>query len=118
MAVRTIEVREKVMETNNRIAAEVRERLSRARVPAFNLVSSPGAGKTLLLERTLEALGSELTVAVVAGAPTWPRPEAKTPPNSRPRWLQCPTGYGSSSAPSGHFPTPLGLSIFVNLLSN
>ena len=36
-------------------------------MPALNLVSSPGAGKTLLLERTLQALGSTLTMAVVTG---------------------------------------------------
>jgi hydrogenase nickel incorporation protein HypB len=67
MAVRTIEVREKVMARNNEIAAAVRDRLARAGVTALNLVSSPGSGKTLLLERTLEALGEELGIAVVAG---------------------------------------------------
>jgi len=36
-------------------------------VVALNLVSSPGSGKTLLLERTLAALGEELGIAVVAG---------------------------------------------------
>lgn len=67
MAVRTIEVRERVMAANDRIAAGIRERLAAAGVPAFNLVSSPGAGKTLLLERTLERLGRELEIAVVTG---------------------------------------------------
>jgi hydrogenase nickel incorporation protein HypB len=45
MAVRTIEVREKVMAMNNELAAVVRQRLSDAGVVAFNLVSSPGSGK-------------------------------------------------------------------------
>ncbi len=67
MAVRTIEVRERLMARNDAIAATVRERLGRAGVAAFNLVSSPGSGKTLLLERTLEALGEELGIAVVTG---------------------------------------------------
>jgi hydrogenase nickel incorporation protein HypB len=67
MAVRRIEVREKVMARNNEIAQAVRERLRAAGVPMFNLVSSPGSGKTLLLERTLEAVGEELGIAVVAG---------------------------------------------------
>jgi hydrogenase nickel incorporation protein HypB len=67
MAVRTIEVRERVMAKNDELAAEVRGRLAEARVPAFNLVSSPGAGKTLLLERTLQELGSRLRFAVVTG---------------------------------------------------
>ncbi|HEX7023322.1 MAG TPA: hydrogenase nickel incorporation protein HypB [Gemmatimonadales bacterium] len=67
MAVRTIEVRERVMARNDALAAEVRRRLTDAGVTTFNLVSSPGSGKTLLLERTLEALGEELGIAVVTG---------------------------------------------------
>ncbi|MEK6767555.1 MAG: hydrogenase nickel incorporation protein HypB [Gemmatimonadota bacterium] len=67
MAVRTIEVRESVMAKNNELATEVRRRLREASVTALNLVSSPGSGKTLLLERTVETLGEELGIAVVAG---------------------------------------------------
>jgi hydrogenase nickel incorporation protein HypB len=67
MAVRTIEVRERVMARNDELADEVRGRLRESRVSALNLVSSPGAGKTLLLERTLDALGEELRIAVVTG---------------------------------------------------
>lgn len=67
MAVRTIEVRERVMARNDEIAGGVRRRLTTAGVPMLNLVSSPGAGKTLLLERTLADLGTELRLAVVTG---------------------------------------------------
>jgi hydrogenase nickel incorporation protein HypB len=67
MAVRTIEVRESLMARNNELAAGVRQRLDDAGVPMFNLVSSPGSGKTTLLERTLAALGEELSIAVVTG---------------------------------------------------
>ncbi|HJS41921.1 MAG TPA: hydrogenase nickel incorporation protein HypB [Gemmatimonadales bacterium] len=67
MTVRTIEVRERVLARNDEIAVRVRARLAAARVPAFNLVSSPGSGKTLLLERTLAELGSKLRIAVVTG---------------------------------------------------
>lgn len=67
MAVKTIEVRERVMARNDEIAARVRDRLRAARVPMFNLVSAPGSGKTLLLERTLADLGSELRIGVVTG---------------------------------------------------
>jgi hydrogenase nickel incorporation protein HypB len=55
------------MAKNDEFAAEVRRRLDDAGVTAFNLVSSPGSGKTLLLERTLEALGEELDIAVMTG---------------------------------------------------
>jgi hydrogenase nickel incorporation protein HypB len=67
MAIRTIEVREKVMARNDELAATVRDRLRENGVTALNLVSSPGAGKTLLLERTLAELGQELRIAIVAG---------------------------------------------------
>lgn len=67
MAVRTIEVRERVMAKNDELAASVRERLQAAGIAAFNLVSSPGSGKTTLLECTLDALGEELGVAVITG---------------------------------------------------
>ena len=67
MGVRTIDVRERVMERNNEMAAEVRRRLEEHRVCAFNLVSSPGSGKTLLLERTLERLGDRVEMAVITG---------------------------------------------------
>lgn len=67
MAIRRIEVRERVMEKNDELAADIRARLQAHGVPSFNLVSSPGSGKTLLLERTLQELGSELRMAVVTG---------------------------------------------------
>jgi hydrogenase nickel incorporation protein HypB len=67
MAVRTIEVRERVMARNDALAAQVRARLAEHEIAAFNLVSSPGAGKTLLLERTLAELGEELDIAVITG---------------------------------------------------
>jgi hydrogenase nickel incorporation protein HypB len=67
MTIRTIELRERVMAKNDELAAEVRRRLAEHDITAFNLVSSPGSGKTLLLERTLATLGEELGIAVVTG---------------------------------------------------
>ena len=67
MAVRKIEVRERVMARNNEIASTVRSRLAHHGVTALNIVSSPGSGKTALLERTLAALGDELGIAVITG---------------------------------------------------
>jgi len=67
MAVRTIEVRERVMAKNDELAAAVRAQLAKHEVKAFNLVSSPGSGKTLLLERTLAELGDKIHMAVVTG---------------------------------------------------
>lgn len=67
MTVRTIEVRERVMARNDEVALRVRARLVASGVPTFNLVSSPGSGKTLLLERTLADLGNDVRIAVVTG---------------------------------------------------
>jgi hydrogenase nickel incorporation protein HypB len=67
MAVRTIDVRERVMARNDELAADVRRRLREAGVLTFNLVSSPGSGKTALLERTLADLGEDLAISVVTG---------------------------------------------------
>jgi hydrogenase nickel incorporation protein HypB len=67
MTVRLIEVREKIMARNDEMAAIVRSRLAHFGVPAFNLVSSPGSGKTSLLERTIAHLGREMSIAVVTG---------------------------------------------------
>lgn len=55
------------MERNDALARDVRRRLDEHGVTALNLVSSPGSGKTLLLERTLQDLGSELRMGVVTG---------------------------------------------------
>lgn len=67
MAIRTIEIEKHVMAKNDETAQLVRERLAMNSVRAFNLVSSPGAGKTTILERTLETLGDEIEIAVVTG---------------------------------------------------
>lgn len=48
-------------------AAEVRARLDQHRVLGLNLMSSPGSGKTSLLEATLARLGGQLRWAVVEG---------------------------------------------------
>ena len=59
MAVRTIEVRERVMARNDELAAQVRDRLAAHDIIAFNLVSSPGAGRqTALLQPSWEARAS------------------------------------------------------------
>lgn len=65
MGVVTIE--RKVLERNDALAAGNRLALARHGIFAINLVSSPGAGKTSLLERTIETLRGALRLAVVEG---------------------------------------------------
>ena len=62
-----ITVVEKILGANERLAAANRELLDQAAVFGLNLMASPGAGKTSLIERTLETLGGRLKVAAVDG---------------------------------------------------
>lgn len=62
-----ITVVEKILGANERLAAANRELLDEASAYSLNLMASPGAGKTSLIERTLESLGGRFRVAVVDG---------------------------------------------------
>jgi hydrogenase nickel incorporation protein HypB len=62
-----VELGQKVLSENSRIAAELRERFREHGVLCVNLISSPGSGKTSLLECTLERLPKAARVAVLTG---------------------------------------------------
>ncbi len=62
-----IPIVEKILSANDRLAAQNRARLEQAGVVALNLMASPGAGKTSLIERTIGGLQGELRLAVVDG---------------------------------------------------
>ncbi|MCX6828140.1 MAG: hydrogenase nickel incorporation protein HypB [candidate division Zixibacteria bacterium] len=62
-----INIEEKVLSENDRLAAEIRKKLAARRIVSLNLVSSPGSGKTSLLERTLGSLSDEINMALIAG---------------------------------------------------
>jgi hydrogenase nickel incorporation protein HypB len=62
-----IPVIENILNANDRLADENRARLDSAGVFAINLMASPGAGKTSLIEQTLPRLNGQLRVAVVDG---------------------------------------------------
>lgn len=63
--VRILEVKESVFANNDRKADELRDDLKRRGTFLLNLMSSPGSGKTTTLERTIEALRDELSIAVM-----------------------------------------------------
>lgn len=56
MKPRLLEIRQGVLEKNDLLAAALRERFHQAGVFVVNLVSSPGSGKTMFLERTLRMM--------------------------------------------------------------
>ncbi len=65
-----IPVVEKILSANDRLADENRSTLDRAKVFSLNFMASPGAGKTSLIERTVQALSggeSPLRLAVIDG---------------------------------------------------
>ena len=57
----------KVLSENDRLAANLREHFRDHGILCLNLISSPGSGKTSLLERTLEALSRSERAAVLTG---------------------------------------------------
>ena len=62
-----VTVVEKILNANDQLAAENQQRLDAAGVFAINILASPGAGKTSLFLRTIEALASRLRLAVIEG---------------------------------------------------
>ncbi len=62
-----ITIERKVLEKNDEFARQNRAALEARGILVLNLVSSPGAGKTSIVERTLEHIGKELKVAVIEG---------------------------------------------------
>jgi hydrogenase nickel incorporation protein HypB len=64
---RIVTVRQGILKKNDELALENRLKFQAARVRVLNLASSPGAGKTALLERTFKDFGSSLKMAVAVG---------------------------------------------------
>ena len=62
-----ITVEKKVLSENDRIAESLRARFREHGILVLNCISSPGSGKTSLLERTLEAFPRDTRVAVLTG---------------------------------------------------
>lgn len=62
-----VEVEKNLLAQNDRIAQENKKILEQAGVFAFDIVGSPGCGKTALLEHLLKELGGEINLAVIEG---------------------------------------------------
>ena len=62
-----IPVVENILNANDRIAQENYNRLEKAGVFSINILASPGAGKTSLIEQTLPRLKGRLRVAAIDG---------------------------------------------------
>ena len=62
-----ISIVENIMSANDRLAQENRAVLDKAGVFAINIMASPGAGKTMFILKTLEALQGRLRMGVIEG---------------------------------------------------
>jgi hydrogenase nickel incorporation protein HypB len=62
-----VPLEKKILSENDRVAAQLRQRFQEHDIVCLNLISSPGSGKTSLLERTLEALPHDERIAVLTG---------------------------------------------------
>ena len=62
-----IELEQRLLAKNDLLAAQNRKWFEARGILALNLVSSPGSGKTSLLERTIKDLKSEINISVVEG---------------------------------------------------
>lgn len=62
-----VAVVEKILSANDRLAQENRLRLDAHHIFSINLMASPGAGKTSLIEQTVRSLANQLRLAVIDG---------------------------------------------------
>jgi len=65
--IRLIEIKEDILADNDKVAAEIRERLHSRQVFMLNLMASPGGGKTSLIIETLRGLKQSMRAAVIEG---------------------------------------------------
>jgi hydrogenase nickel incorporation protein HypB len=67
MLKKTIEIKEKILGANEELSQRNRSRLDAARLFSINVMASPGAGKTSLIERTVHQLKQNHRLAVIDG---------------------------------------------------
>jgi len=62
-----VKIEKSILQANEDIARELRSKFKDENITVINLISSPGAGKTTILEKTLPELSSKYKVAVIEG---------------------------------------------------
>ncbi|UCF31481.1 MAG: hydrogenase nickel incorporation protein HypB [bacterium] len=63
----SIKLERRILSRNDVLAGDLRDRFRARGVAVLNMVSSPGSGKTSLLERTLGGLSEEMRIGVIEG---------------------------------------------------
>lgn len=67
MTLRLVEVQQSILRKNSTLAHDLRKRFAQQGTYVLNALSSPGSGKTALIEETLRRLGSRYRVAALVG---------------------------------------------------
>jgi hydrogenase nickel incorporation protein HypB len=67
MAVKTIDVKEDILSANDLLAENLKNRFEQSGVFVINLMSSPGAGKTSIILKIIEALSNKCKIGVIEG---------------------------------------------------
>src|SRR5215212_9589537 len=67
MSVRTIQIVQNILAVNDEVAAHNRARFTHAGVLAVNVIAAPGAGKTSMIVKTMDALQGRARVGVIEG---------------------------------------------------
>ena len=67
MAIKTLNVNEDILNANDVLAENLKNRFSQSRVFVMNLMSSPGAGKTSIILRIIQALANKFKIGVIEG---------------------------------------------------
>ena len=62
-----IKIMQNVLKANNEKAAVLRDLLAKKKVFMLNLISSPGSGKTTLIEKTLPLMQDKYKIAIIEG---------------------------------------------------
>ncbi|MGL5353109.1 MAG: hydrogenase nickel incorporation protein HypB [Clostridium sp.] len=60
-------IKKNILEDNDKVANEIRGKLKEKNIFAINLLGSPGAGKTTILEKVIENLKNKYKMAVIEG---------------------------------------------------
>lgn len=64
---KTLTVKKQILSENERLAGRIRKNLTKNRTLGINIMASPGAGKTTVIIRTVEALKGAFRIAVIDG---------------------------------------------------
>ena len=67
MNVKSVSVKKDILSANRKIAEQIRSRLDKHHVRMVNIMSSPGAGKTSLITRTIARFKDLFTIVVIEG---------------------------------------------------